>query len=180
MERFTHLKLRPPAPAKFIVAATYRDERLLTAALKGVCERYGEVEHRSSDFVFDHTRYYEKEMGTDLRKQFFSFTQTREPEELVEFKLLTMALESEFAQEGRRRVNLDPAYLELAKLVVATSKNFSHRIYIGKGVYGDVQLQFRDGRFVPNEWTYGDYRSPLVINFLETVRHTYHRQLEQA
>ncbi|HNY92028.1 MAG TPA: DUF4416 family protein, partial [bacterium] len=74
---------------------------------------------------------------------------------------------------GRRRVNLDPGYSEAAKLVLATTKNFGHRIYLGQGIYGDVQLFWRKGRFQSNPWTYPDYLEAKSLEFFSALRQDY-------
>ncbi|RMF60795.1 MAG: DUF4416 family protein [Calditrichaeota bacterium] len=165
---------------KYIVAITFREAPVLTQVQKGLAEEFGTMDVKSPAFVFDHTRYYEKEMGCNLSKQFVSFTQLFPREALVSWKRKTMEIEARFSKNGRRQANIDPAYMELAKLVVASSKNFDHRIYLGDGVYGDVQLRFRGGRFVANEWTYPDYRSEVALDFFHQVRTIYQTQLKHA
>ena len=118
-------------------------------------------------------------MGPQLTKKFFSFQTLVGMEFLVERKLFTISLEKKYALNGNRRVNIDPGYLELAKVVVATTKNFDHRVYLGRGIYGDVQLRYRGGKFVSNDWTYPDYRSPIFVQFIEAVREIYSNQLKQ-
>ncbi|MCH7754248.1 DUF4416 family protein [candidate division KSB1 bacterium] len=64
-----------------------------------------------------------------------------------------------------------------AKLVVASAKNFAHRIYLGRGIYGDLQLRYCQGAFVENECPYPDYKSEPILQFLEKTRKTYFNQL---
>ncbi len=80
----------------------------------------------------------------------------------------------------KRKINVDTSYLELAKLVVASTKNFAHRIYLGQGIYGDLQLRFSKNEFIPNEWTFPDYKSESSIQFFKNVRTTYFAQLKNA
>ncbi|MFQ5648796.1 MAG: DUF4416 family protein [bacterium] len=169
--------LRSPDPVKFVLAVTYREPGLVQEALEPFSHECGKPDCNSPAFVFNHTRYYEKEMGQDLSKQFMSFENLGNREKLVELKLLALSVEQSLTQNQKRRVNLDPAYLELAKLVVASTKNFAHRIYLANGIYGDVQLQYRNGGFIPNSWTYADYRSDLMTEFLTRVRSIYQHQL---
>jgi hypothetical protein len=142
-------------------------------------EQFGEIDAQTPAFEFQHTSYYEQEMGSDLQKRFCSFHELCRPSALVDRKLFTLDLERELSVEGRRKVNLDPAYMGLAKLVVASSKNFSHRIHLGKGVYGDLQLRYKDNRFVGHEWTYPDYEMPLVTDVFGQVREIYFQQLRE-
>ena len=157
----------------------YRDEPAVEACKQALSERYGPIDGESEVYDFDHSRYYEREMGSDLKKQFVSFERLQPIEGLVAFKLFCQELEARWCVERRRTVNLDPAYLELAKLVVATRKNFDHRVYLGQQVYADVQLRYRDGAFLPNPWTYADYKSAPVLRFLQRVREKYHQQLSR-
>ncbi len=112
---------------------------------------------------------------------FWSFEPLIAPDALPRIKRQTNQLERTFAwwdgQRGRRRVNLDPGYVDLAKLVLATTKDRQHRLYLGQGIYGEVTLRFTGGRFVPWEWTYPDYRTPEYLAFFDAVRRRYRQQL---
>jgi len=165
-------------PVKLIVAITFSESEGFTSGLEHLLDNFGEIDQRSEEFIFNHTDYYREEMGPDLRKQFFSFRELIEREQLIDIKQKTMEIEASFSVNEKRRVNIDPSYLELAKLVVASSKNYAHRIFLGKGVYGDVQMMFKKGCFVFNEWTYPDYRSTEVVSFMEQIRANYYSQLK--
>ncbi|MDH5186329.1 MAG: DUF4416 family protein, partial [candidate division WOR-3 bacterium] len=90
---------------------------------------------------------------------------------LTEMKLWTMEIENEFLDTNRRRrINLDPGILTLAKLVLATTKNYYHRIYLGKGIFAEVTLIYRNKQFEPLAWTYPDYRTDTAIDFFQQVR----------
>ncbi|MFQ5824512.1 MAG: DUF4416 family protein [bacterium] len=172
-------QLKEPFPIKFLAAVTYKNDTLLKETKKALEFQYGRIDHESPPFAFDHTQYYEHEMGPDLMKQLFSFQVLYKIEELIEFKLFSLQLEKRFSKGDRRQVNIDPGYLELSKLVISSTKNFDHRIYLGRGVFGDVQLRYRKGQFVTNEWTYPDYCSQIVLNFLLEVRAIYIEKLKQ-
>jgi hypothetical protein len=149
---------------------------MLKMACDRLAEQWGPISSRTDPFPFDHTTYYQAEMGVHLSKLFCAFSRLIDPQQLVEFKLATNRIEEETAVEGRRRINLDPGYLEAAKLVLATTKNFSHRIYLGQGIYGDVQLFWRDGRFQGNPWTYADYLESESLRFFTTLRQDYMKE----
>lgn len=172
-------QLKQPLPVKFLAAVTYKNDTLLKETKKELEFRYGMIDVESPPFAFSHTQYYEKEMGPDLMKQLFSFERLEKREHLIEFKLFSLQLEKKFSKGDRRQVNIDPGYLELSKLVVSSTKNFDHRIYLGQGVYGDVQLRYRKGQFVTNEWTYPDYGSQIVLDFLLQIRKIYSDRLKQ-
>ena len=166
--------LRQPSPGALIVAATFADEAVLNTALAGLTAQYGPLAMQSDVFDFTMTDYYAAEMGSILKKRFICFERLVELESLPDIKLFTNALELEFAKESPvnplRTVNLDPGYVTLSKLVLATTKDYSHRVYIGKGICGEVTLRFLHGTFTPIDHTYPDYRLPLAIGFFNRVR----------
>ncbi|MBN1893015.1 DUF4416 family protein [bacterium] len=139
----------------------------------------GTTDEESPVFDFQFTRYYEDEMGTGLRKLFVSFQDLILPDELTDLKLHTNVLEADWSVEGRRRVNLDPGYVSNAKLVLASTKDYAHRLYLGKGIYGDVQLRYMHGRFISSDWTYPDYKTDLAIRFFQSLRNRYYIQEKQ-
>jgi len=126
---------------------------------------------------FGHTDYYGREFGADLMRRVYTFAQLVDPGTLADIKLETNELESHWSLEGRRLVNLDPGYVSLAKLVLATTKNNAHRVYIGKGIFAEVTLRFRAGHFTGLEWTYPDYASPDYCALFDGIRSRYLRQL---
>ncbi len=179
MDACTLLNIAEPDRVKFLVALTFSQKDLITPALDFLYSELGCVDLRANSFAFDHTRYYAEEMGPNLSKQFFAFEGLKDRENLVSVKLLAISAEQEMSVGGKRRVNIDPMYIELPKMVVASSKNFAHRVYIGSGVYGDVQLQYIKGQFVANDWTYPDYNSLDSLSFFEDVRSVYFQQLRR-
>jgi hypothetical protein len=120
-------------------------------------------------------------MGAGLLRRFHSFEHLVDPAELAEAKVATNAAESELADllggGVDRPVNLDPGYVCRAKLVLATTKDYSHRLYLGRGIYGEVTLAWQDGAFQPREWTYPDYASTRYTEFFARVRLAYTRKL---
>lgn len=141
----------------------------------------GIIEDRSETFAFDFTTYYQKEMGDGLQKFWISFRDLREPGFLSKIKRLTNELEASFAVDNyRRRVNLDPGYVTAAKLVLASTKDFAHRLSIGRQIYGDVQLRFIRGEFRPSEWTYPDYQTEMGLQFFARVRERFNTQEKVA
>ncbi len=166
-----------PQDVCLICAATYSELHSVDRVKELLTDRFGAVQFQMTPFLFEFTRYYDDEMGTHLKKTIFSFARLIAPERVIEIKHLTNELEAETADRGRRSLNYDPGYIEAAKLVLATTKNFDHRLYLGDGIYGDVQLRFRNGAFTAMEWTYPDYRQQSVLDFLNNVRSWYLQQL---
>jgi len=172
-----------PAKVKLFVGMLAKDVELFGRAQEALRHVYGTVDMESDVWPFDFTDYYADEMGAPLYRKFVSFERHVDPGELANIKLATNEAEARFALRSgsgvRRPINLDPGYLTTAKLVLATTKDYAHRIYLGRGIYAEVTLRFSRGRFQPFEWTYPDYRSAEYMNFFLTVRTQYRRQLAQ-
>ncbi len=171
----------PPAPSALTVGITFADREALGEALEMLRTEYGPMEFSSPEFVFDMTDYYIPEMGENLRKRFFCFRDPIRLEMLPGIKHRTNEIERRLAREDgdrvRRRVNLDPGYVTLAKLVLATTKDYSHRVYIGEGMYAETTLRFVRGTFAPFETTYPDHQTPLALDFFNSVREYVKRSL---
>ena len=165
--------IKPPAPVALFVAALYAPSFSDAAAAALVAEHFGAAMLPGPVFDFTFSTYYAAEMGPSLRKAFFVLDRMIDPAELPDWKLRAMALEEQHARDGKRTINLDPGYVEAPKFVLATAKNFAHRIYLGRGVYADVQLYVRDGKFQTNTWTYPDYKLPEHLRFFELARAKY-------
>jgi hypothetical protein len=166
-----------PHDVCLICAATFNDRFTVQHVKKLLTDQLGAVQFETPPFSFEFTSYYADEMGTQLKKTFFSFSRLIAPQELIGVKLATNKLEAETATQNRRSINYDPGYIEAAKLVLATTKNFDHRLYLGDGIYGDVQLRFRNKAFTAMDWTYPDYQQESVLNFFYKVRSWYLQQL---
>jgi hypothetical protein len=170
---------RQPDPVKLIVGLLARERPLLDEAAERLAGAFGPVEERSAPVPFRHTDYYAAELGAEPWRQFLAFANLIDPGDLAAIKLRTNALEAAWAAEGRRAVNIDPGYISLSKLVLATTKNHWHRIYIGQGIYAEATLPFRHGAFQPQEWTYPDYRAPESLAFFTAIRARYRQQLRE-
>ncbi len=163
-----------PEPAKLFVGMLAQDPAWLDRATALLEECFGPVELASDTFDFDYTDYYESEMGAGLKRRFVSFERPVRLDDIVGIKLATNDLESRLAKEidstVSRPVNLDPGYLTHAKVVLATTKDYSHRIYLGRGIYAEVTLHYHKGEYQPCEWTYPDYRSTDYGRFFLEMR----------
>jgi phosphoribosylformylglycinamidine cyclo-ligase len=158
---------------KLIVAVTFREKSQLESVESYLTGQFGPVDMQSSVFGFEHMDYYEEEMGKGLSKVFFSFKRLISRENLPLCKGQTGKFETESVRDGKRTVNLDPGYIGEANLVLASTKNFCHRIYIAEGIFGDCHLVFEEGSFHPVPWTYPDYRDQAVLDFFGEVRDRY-------
>jgi len=132
--------------------------------------RYGAVRLASEAVPFTWSRYYEREMGTGLLRQFLAFERAIDPGRLGPIKAESVGLELAHAPEGCRTFNLDPGYLTLHSLVVASTKEASYRIYLGGGIYAQPMLAYVNKGFRPFEWTYPDYSAVEHLAFFRAVR----------
>jgi hypothetical protein len=170
---------QPPQPAKLVISLLMGDTALARPAIASLKARYGEIDMLSPWFLFDYTRYYDKEMGTGLKRRMVVFKTLVAQKDLVAIKCFTNALEAEYMQAGCRRINIDPGYLLQERFVLATGKNFSHRIYLDKGIYADLTLVHKRGGYQAQPWTYPDYASAEMGAFLTQVRQKYQQDLKQ-
>lgn len=171
---------KKPQLVKLIVGLISSELNLFSAVQGELIELFGLVDLKSSLIPFSFTNYYASELGLNLQKKFLSFRTLIHPGKLFEIKTLTNEIEIKFQlQNNKRRINIDPGYLETGKFVLATTKNQQHRIYLGKGIYGEVTLRFKKGRFEPWEWTYPDYASGVYFEFFSKVRELYLEQLSR-
>ena len=169
-----------PQPAKLIAGFFVKDKSLAADIARDLKDRLGPVDMVSAWFDFDFTTYYEQEMGGPLHRRVMVFKPLFEQDQLADVKRKTNELERIYQrQEGRRRVNIDPGYLLAERFVLATGKNFTHRIYIGHGIFADLTLIYQKGAFRTLPWTYPDYADPRMIDFLTLVRKKYMLDLKQ-
>jgi hypothetical protein len=171
---------QPPTPAKLIVGFFVKEKALAEGIAQALQDRLGPVDMISTWLNFDFTTYYEKEMGAPLSRRLVVFKTLVEQTELAAIKRMTNALEQTFRRQGQRRVNIDPGYLLPERFVLATGKNFTHRIYIGQGIYADLTLIYQKGAFRTLPWTYPDYADKHLIDFLTLVRKKYLLDLKQG
>jgi len=170
-------KLTIVKPVKLIIGLIFKDEAMFEKAKKNLLVRFGPVDFQSQTFSFDKTDYYKEEFGADLKRIFLSFKKLIDPSRLAEIKLITNHIENKLSLRGRRTVNIDPGYLDLARLVLASTKDYCHRIYLKKGIFAEITLFFRRGSFVAWEWTYPDFRRQGYIDIFNKIRQIYASQI---
>jgi len=173
-------ELTEPKPVKLIIGILAGDENCLSAAIEELKSEFGKADFTSDVWPFNLTNYYNKETGGHILRQFVSIEPLVDPGELAKIKHRTNKLEQELARKLNvnlpRPVNLDPGVIEPSKLVLATTKNYSHRIYIGEKMYAEVTLIFDKGCWQTLPYTYPDYRQKCYQDFFDKVRK---RLLEQ-
>jgi hypothetical protein len=158
-------------PVKLICGFIYRHPDTYISALEELESVFSPVEFESEKFEFTHTAYYEREMGNDLERCFVSFEKPLFPDQLSECKLATNGIEqNHLSDSGGRTINIDPGFVGLAHLALASTKDYAHRLYLSDGIYGEVSMIYENRTFIPLAWTYPDYRTEEVIRFLLRVR----------
>lgn len=168
---------REPLPVKLIASLLTGDLKLFGQVREALATAWGAIDLESELLPFEHTAYYAAEFGPGLQRQIVAFQRLVSPAELPAAKGLANELEGSLAAGGRRRVNVDPGYVSLGKLVLATTKDHAHRLYLGQGVYGEVTLAYQQGRFRPWPWTYPDYGSDEYCALFARIRDRYKAQL---
>jgi hypothetical protein len=154
---------------KFFCGLIYSQGRAAELAIDRLQRSISPVESRSAVIPFNATDYYRPEMGEPLFRQFVSFQGLLPPQRLPEIKIDAMALETRLAENGRRRVNLDPGYLSEANVIIATAKNHYHRVPLSEGIYAHIEYVLKDGgiHFLP--WTYPDFQTPAYLDFFQRL-----------
>ena len=162
-----------------IVAAFSRYNEALSWARDRAVLEWGDPVLESEPFTFRETEYYQRTMGDDLKKVFWTFAPGFEPADLPDVKLATNAWEKEFARESgkteTRPLNIDPGYLNLGKLILASTKDFTHRIYLAQGIFAEVTLYYQRGQWEHHRWTFPDYRRDDYQAFFSECRQYLHR-----
>lgn len=170
---------QPPDAVKLVVSLFSGEQRLLDDAVRMLSERYGRADFISAPLPFAYTDYYTKEFGASLIRRFVAFERLVRPESLPDVKVWTNALEKRLSTGQQRRVNIDPGYLALAHLILATGKGYAHRPYLREGIYADLTLIYRGKSFHSLPWTYPDYAGGEVTGMLTRIREKYLLQLKR-
>jgi hypothetical protein len=164
--------------AILFVGSLFSSDDVFSAAERDLREMFGTVLFKSPAIRWNYSEYYDSELGLPLLRNFLFFETIVDPTCLVEAKLAVMEVERKFSVKDRRQINLDPGYLTLAKAVLASKKNYSHRLNLGRGVFAELELFFRGGRFNPMPYTYADYRDKRFLGFFATARELFKKSLE--
>lgn len=172
-------RVKLPQVVKLIIGMLAKDKKLFDLVEEFFINRFGPIDYRSPVLIFNHTTYYRKEMGHPLKRKFITFQNLIAPQKLPDIKIFTNKIElglSQTKESPSRRINIDPGYISDSKLVLASTKNYTHRLYLGKGIYGEVTLYWHKGSFCPWEWTYPDYKTRDYIEIFNKVRTDYIQQ----
>lgn len=148
----------------------FSDRAVLSEAVSGLQDIFGPYLLASEPFAWDFSGHYDAELGRPVLRSFLFFPPQFDPSLLPDAKLLAISLEERLSLNARRRVNIDPGFLALSKVVLASAKNYSHRIYLGKGIYGELTLRCVKDRFEAMPYTYHDYRDERTLSVLLQAR----------
>ena len=170
-------ELKEPESVKLLTGILYAAEQDLSWAKGRLEEEFGPIDFASAPSPFRVTDYYEKEMGPELKRAFFSFLHLVNPGELASIKRRTNLLEEERAQGGKRRVNLDPGYMDYYKIVLASGKCGGQKIYLSQGIYADLALYYDRG-WKPYDWGFPDFRQGGYNQIFTHIRSLYKRQCQ--
>lgn len=150
-------KIKKPEQVKLFASVIFHDNVALEAVFEELTELIGTIEEQTVPALFTHTTYYDAEMGKGLKRCFVLFGPFFDRDILPDIKLATNDIEERFAREGKRKVNIDAGYIALEHVILATTKGYAHRLYIGKGIHADLTLMFSNGSYRAIQWTYPDY-----------------------
>jgi hypothetical protein len=167
-----------PSPAFLFFNIFSKKKDLIIQTLNEIEQYYGEFCWITSFFPFTSTHYYEKEFGNNLIRVIAALYNFIDQDRLLETKKFSYHLESKFSENKKRLVNIDPGMITAERLVLATGKNFTHRIYLGEGIFADLTLIFQKNSFRTLSWTFPDYGSKEFISFFNNARDTYLRRIQ--
>jgi len=165
--------IKKPESVKLVVGFLYRDPDVLREAMNNLCRYFGKIDFESPKLEFSYTTYYRNEMGDGLKRLFVSFEKLINPESAYKTKLTTNAIEKKLSLNGKRRINIDPGYIDMAKLVLFSTKDYAHRVLAGRGIFAEVTLFYKDGRYNPWPWTYPDYKTEEYTEIFNSIRNIY-------
>ncbi len=165
-----------PVKAKLFIGILTNSDELLFMAEKKLLKKFGIIDFKTTKFPFSHTEYYSS-MGKNLYKVLLSFKKTIKRAKIVNIKLYTNRLEKKLSNKEKRKINIDPGYLTLSNVYLASCKEFFHRVYLNRGVYLENEFRYVAKQYQPWEWTYPDYKKPEYLEFFHTVRGIYYKQI---
>ena len=163
---------------KLIIGFIYNTDENYERALNILIDKFGPIDFMTEEFSFtnEFSSYYDEELGGEARRKILSFERLINPELQADIKTFTNSVEADFSIDGNRKINLDPGFLSHGRLLLATTKKTGFRIPLKDGIYTELTLFYARGAWQKLPWTYRDYQSERVQNFLTTVRKRYLEQ----
>ncbi len=163
---------------KLVIGFIFKDADALKKAVAIAVKKRGCIDVESDIFDFRDTDYYKKEFGDGLKRKFIGMNRLVSPENIYTLKVEANKAEKILSKAGKRLINIDPGYVTESKLILLTTKDHGHRVYLGRGIYAEITLKFQRGSFTPLETTYPDYRREEHINFFNNARLRYRENLK--
>lgn len=146
-------------------ALMYKDSNILEKTIDLLKNNFGSIASKSPEYDFDFTDYYEKEFGNNLKKIIIIFSKEINKKDLAEIKIKITEIEKKYSSEGKRRINIDPGYVNNKEVVLASFRKKSVKEDLGKGIYAHKVLEFDNGKVKEFWHTFQDYKSKLVQEF---------------
>jgi len=171
-------RIRRQGYVKLIIGFIFKKEEAFNKVKIILTKKFGAIDFESRIITFNHTDYYERELGKRLKRSFISFRDLIPPEDLPKIKITTNKMEKRLAKGQSRLVNIDPGYLDLAKVILASSKDYRHRIYLNSGIYAEVTLYFQIKSYKPWIWTFPDYKTNEYIDIFNRIRKIYAQEIK--
>ncbi|MDR0956672.1 MAG: DUF4416 family protein [Endomicrobium sp.] len=155
---------------KLFCGIIFSNEEIKQKSLIKLKEKFGGIDLISNIIPFDFSDYYNLEMGGNLKRFWISFKDLISAADIAGIKVFTNSIEINFTINNNRQINIDPGYVTPANVILTTTKNYSHRIYLDKGIYAEVTTIYKKSRYIKLPWTYSDYLSKSAIDFFLKVR----------
>ncbi len=176
-------KITTPEPVNLIVGMLSSTPETFGVAESTLEDIYGPIDFKSDIIPFTFTDYYTEEMGENIKRKFLSFEKLIDPEALAAIKIKSNDLETEISAGNKfnvqRAVNLDPGYLCKSKLILASTKDYSHRIYLQNGIFAEITLSYQNKAksYTPLQFTFNDYKTREYLDFFNKVREIYSKKM---
>ncbi len=143
---------------KLFTGVLYTDEKLLQRTKAALEEYYGSIDFESDTFEFTISEYYRPEMGWPIFRLFWTFDPLINPKQIAKIKIECNDIENALAVRGKRKINLDPGYMDYDKIVLASAKYNGQKVYLDYGIYADLTLRYEKGDFYPYPWSFPDFK----------------------
>jgi hypothetical protein len=159
-----------PKKVKLFCGIIFSDNKVKQKSFEILEEKLGKIDLISDVIPFDFSSYYNSEIGNNLKRFWIAFEKLISAAEIAEIKVFTNFIEADFTVNNKRQINIDPGYITPANVILATTKDYSHRIYLAKGIYGEVTTIYKKGGYIKLPWSYPDYMSNIAARFLLKAR----------
>jgi len=180
-----------PVKAKLFIGILTSSEEYSNLAEELLTKKFGDIDYKTANIPFMHTDYYNS-IGKKLFKVFISFQRLIPRENIVNIKLFTNKIENKISKNKidrkvnndrkiniNRTVNIDPGYITLSNVYLASCKEYFHRAYLDKGIYLENELKYVEKRYQPWDWTYPDYKKREYLEFFYYIRKLYYQQISK-